>query len=144
QVVRTGSHRRRYSQKPSGSQDWFSPSSTERPGEALSSPSNGPSTSRSSSWGSVRESRTWCHSTRQSSWKRCLPMRDRNDLVALARDAAVNAYAPYSKFRVGAVALGADGLTYPGANVENAAYPAAACAEANAIARAVSEGVRKI
>jgi cytidine deaminase len=71
-------------------------------------------------------------------------MRDRNDLIALARDAAVNAYAPYSKFRVGAAVLGSDGLTYTAANVENAAYPASNCAEANAIARAVSEGVRKI
>lgn len=71
-------------------------------------------------------------------------MRDRNDLIALAREAASQAYAPYSKFRVGAVALGSDGLTYTAANVENAAYPSSSCAEANAIARAVSEGVRKI
>lgn len=71
-------------------------------------------------------------------------MRDRNDLVALAREAAVNAYAPYSKFRVGAVALSSDGLTYTGANVENAAYPSSNCAEAIAIGRAVSDGVRKI
>lgn len=71
-------------------------------------------------------------------------MRDRNDLIALAREAAVHAYAPYSKFRVGAAALGSDGLTYTAANVENAAYPSSSCAEANAIARAVSEGVRKI
>lgn len=71
-------------------------------------------------------------------------MRDRNDLIALAREAAVHAYAPYSKFRVGAAVLGSDGLTYVAANVENAAYPAANCAEAIAIGRAVSEGVRKI
>lgn len=71
-------------------------------------------------------------------------MRDRNDLVALAREAAVHAYAPYSKFRVGAAVLGSDGLTYTAANVENASYPVSSCAEANAIARAVSEGVRKI
>lgn len=71
-------------------------------------------------------------------------MRDRNDLVALAREAAVQAYAPYSKFRVGAVALSSDGITYPGANVENAAYPSSNCAEAIAIGRAVSDGVRKI
>lgn len=71
-------------------------------------------------------------------------MRDRNDLVALAREAAVNAYAPYSRFRVGAVVLSSDGLTYAAANVENAAYPATNCAEAIAVGRAVSEGVRKI
>ncbi|HJR92888.1 MAG TPA: cytidine deaminase [Acidimicrobiia bacterium] len=71
-------------------------------------------------------------------------MRDRNDLIALAREAASNAYAPYSKFRVGAAVLSSDGLTYTGANVENAAYPATSCAEATAIAHAVSSGVRKI
>ncbi|MGA7271060.1 MAG: cytidine deaminase [Acidimicrobiia bacterium] len=71
-------------------------------------------------------------------------MRDRNDLVALAREAAVSAYAPYSKFRVGAAVLSSDGLTYTAANVENAAFPSGACAEATAIAHAVSEGVRKI
>lgn len=71
-------------------------------------------------------------------------MRDRNDLVALAREAATRAYAPYSKFRVGATVLDSEGLTYTGANVENAAYPSSTCAEATAIAHAVSEGVRKI
>ena len=71
-------------------------------------------------------------------------MRDRNDLIALAREAAVNAYAPYSKFRVGATVLSSDGVTYSGANVENAAYPSGSCAEATAIASAVSQGVRKI
>lgn len=71
-------------------------------------------------------------------------MRDKHDLVALAREAAEKAYAPYSKFRVGAVALGSDGLTYAAANVENAAFPATNCAEAVAIGYAVSQGVRKI
>lgn len=71
-------------------------------------------------------------------------MRDKHDLVALAREAADNAYAPYSKFRVGAVALASDGLTYSAANVENAAFPATNCAEAIAIGYAVAQGVRKI
>lgn len=71
-------------------------------------------------------------------------MRDRNDLVALAREVAANAYAPYSKFRVGAAVIGPDGIAYTAANVENAAYPSASCAEANAVAYAVSQGVRKI
>lgn len=71
-------------------------------------------------------------------------MRSRNDLVDLAREVAQNAYASYSRFRVGAAVLGSDGLTYTGANVENAAFPSGSCAEANAIAAAVSAGVRKI
>lgn len=71
-------------------------------------------------------------------------MFDRKDLVALAREAAEKAYAPYSRFRVGAAVVGSDGLVYTGANVENAAYPSSTCAEATAIAHAVSCGVRKI
>lgn len=71
-------------------------------------------------------------------------MHDRNDLIALAREAAGKAYAPYSKFRVGAAVLSSDGVAYTGANVENAAYPSGNCAEATAIAHAVSQGVRKI
>ena len=63
------------------------------------------------------------------------------DLVARARQAAENSYSPYSSFRVGAVAVGANGELFPGANVENAAYPATACAEATAVASAVSSGV---
>ena len=65
-------------------------------------------------------------------------------LLALARKAAQNAYAPYSGFRVGAAVLGDDGTVYTGANVENAAYPSSSCAEATAVAHAASEGMRKI
>lgn len=69
---------------------------------------------------------------------------DQADLVAAARRAAENAYAPYSGFRVGAVVVGADGEIFTAANVENAAFPATQCAEANAIAAAASHGVRDI
>lgn len=69
---------------------------------------------------------------------------DPANLARLARAAAEGAYAPYSGFRVGAVVVGVDGETFTGANVENAAYPASACAEATAIGTAVSQGVRKI
>lgn len=65
-------------------------------------------------------------------------------LIQAARLAAQNAYVPYSEFRVGAVLVGGDGNTYSGANVENSAYPSTVCAEAAAIANAVSSGVRKI
>lgn len=67
-----------------------------------------------------------------------------SELAELARRVAVQAYAPYSKFRVGAVVVGEHGETFTGANVENAAYPASSCAEANAISNAASQGVRKI
>jgi cytidine deaminase len=53
------------------------------------------------------------------------------------------AYAPYSKYRVGAALLTADGKIYTGANIENASYPAAVCAERVAIFKAVSEGRKR-
>lgn len=69
---------------------------------------------------------------------------DTTELVEAARAAASGSYSPYSKFRVGAVVIGADGGVFTGANVENAAYPAGSCAEATAINAAVSHGVREI
>ena len=67
-----------------------------------------------------------------------------SDLVAMAREAALAAYAPYSSFRVGAAVLAADGRIFTGANVENAAYPSSNCAEATAIGTAASAGVREV
>ena len=66
------------------------------------------------------------------------------ELVELARRVAEGAYAPYSRFRVGAVVVGEDGDTFTGANVENASYPVSSCAEATAINYAASQGIRKI
>ena len=57
-----------------------------------------------------------------------LPETDRR-YIALARQAARQAYAPYSGFQVGAVAVLADGSAYTGNNQENAAYPSGQCAE---------------
>ena len=65
-------------------------------------------------------------------------------LLVTARHIADGAYAPYSKFHVGAVVVADDGTEYTGANVENAAYGSTMCAEATAIGAAVSAGVRKI
>ncbi len=65
------------------------------------------------------------------------------ELLALARRARENAYAPYSGFAVGAALLGADGRIYTGCNVENAAYPVACCAERTALFHAVAEGARE-
>jgi len=66
------------------------------------------------------------------------------ELIALARSAAERAYAPFSEFRVGAVAVGAGGTIHVGVNVENSAFPATTCAEAAAVAAAVASGVREI
>jgi cytidine deaminase len=65
-------------------------------------------------------------------------------LFAAARAAMERAYAPYSKFQVGAAILAANGQIYSGCNVENAAYPVGTCAEAGAIAAMVRDGVRQI
>jgi len=67
-----------------------------------------------------------------------------DELIERARARAEHAYAPFSKFRVGAVVVADDGTTYEGANVENSAFGSGMCAEATAIGNAVSHGVRKI
>jgi cytidine deaminase len=64
------------------------------------------------------------------------------ELLAVARDAAAGAYAPYSRFEVGAAVLARDGRVVVGVNVENASYPLGVCAERAALARAVVEGIR--
>ncbi len=64
-------------------------------------------------------------------------------LLNKAREAADNAYVPYSHFPVGAALECADGTVYTGCNVENAALGSTICAERTAIVKAVSEGRRK-
>lgn len=63
-------------------------------------------------------------------------------LIAAARGAARDAYAPYSDYHVGAALLFDDGTIITGSNVENASYGLALCAETVAVARAFGEGRR--
>ncbi|WP_176082828.1 cytidine deaminase [Martelella sp. HB161492] len=65
-------------------------------------------------------------------------------LFEAAKAASGKAYAPYSKFSVGAAILGDDGILYAGANIENLAFPEGLCAEGVAIGHMIMGGARKI
>jgi cytidine deaminase len=65
-------------------------------------------------------------------------------LFGVARAAQGRAYAPYSRFRVGAALRASSGVIFSGCNVENAAYPQGACAETGAISAMVLAGETRI
>lgn len=69
---------------------------------------------------------------------------DFDALFAAAKAAQPRAYAPYSRFKVGAALLADDGAVYSSCNVENAAYPVGTCAEAGAISAMIAGGGRAI
>jgi len=64
-------------------------------------------------------------------------------LVASAREVRERAYAPYSKYKVGAAILTRSGKVYTGCNVENSTFGATICAERTAVVKMVSEGDRE-
>lgn len=69
---------------------------------------------------------------------------DYQELMKKAKKASKNAYAKYSKFKVGACLITENGKTYEGCNFENSSYGLAICAERNAVGSAIADGERKI
>ena len=69
--------------------------------------------------------------------------REYKNLVHAAQKAKLNAYAPFSKFRVGAAVLAKDGTVFSGCNIENSSYGLTICAERVAIFNAISSKVSK-
>ena len=72
-----------------------------------------------------------------------IPQTEKQALIDLANTARQRAYAPYSKYHVGAALCTKTGHIFTGVNIENAAYPHTICAERVAIFKAVSEGEKE-
>jgi cytidine deaminase len=69
---------------------------------------------------------------------------EQSELLEAAKNAASQAYAPYSKFPVGAALLDEHGVVWKGVNVENGSYGLTICAERNAVAAMATSGARKV
>ena len=76
--------------------------------------------------------------------KAALTTLEQDAMLAAARAAMDKAYAPYSKFHVGAAVLDENGRIHAGCNVENASYPQGVCAEAGALSAMVLAGGRRV
>ena len=76
--------------------------------------------------------------------KAALTTLEQDAMLAAARAAMDKAYAPYSKFHVGAAVLDENGRIHAGCNVENAAYPQGVCAEAGALSAMVLAGGSRV
>lgn len=71
-------------------------------------------------------------------------MASLDNLFEAAKTIQAKAYAPYSRFKVGAAIATPDGRIFAGCNVENAAYPVGSCAEAGAISAMIAAGESRI
>lgn len=71
------------------------------------------------------------------------PQNDIRQMIAMARRARDFAFAPFSRFKVGAAIRTRDGRIFTGCNVENASFGLTLCAERTAIFKAISEGTRE-
>ena len=69
--------------------------------------------------------------------------KEYRELAKAAQKAKLNAYSPFSKFRVGAALLSEDGTIFTGCNIENSSYGLTICAERVAIFKAISSGTSK-